>query len=605
LRARPDMGMALGHVLRERAAQDAHRRAFIFLGEDNREIETLDYAQLDRLACALASELSRHTVKGDRVLLVLPSGLAFVLGFFACHYAGLVPVPVVPPAGRRVRDAVAAIAESCRASVAITSPAFESQTRAFFQLQSPRLPAPRLLTLDFDSWAKDASSRPSPGFRIHEPDLDETAFIQYTSGSTSAPKGVMVTHRNLLANLEMIAIAFKNDAASTHVGWAPLYHDMGLIANVLQPFYVGALSVLMSPRQFAQQPWLWLRAISDYRARVSGGPNFAYELCIQRRERALAQGLDLSCWRLAFNSAEPVQAATLRGFTESFASTGFRDESFYPCYGLADATLLVSGGSVAAAPVLRQFSKTGLESARALAPFGQADARHLVGAGSALAGETIAIVRPRTRELLADREVGEIWVAGPHVPSRYWGASAAACKQAFGGELGQFPGLRFLRTGDLGFIEGGEVFVTGRLKDMFIVRGRNIYPQDVEAVAQAAASCLRGNAGAAFSVGREDGEAVALVQEIHRSGRREDRVPVIAAIRRAVFLELDVTLDDIVIVEPGGVPKTSSGKVRRAEAKQRYLQGDYAGAAVAGADRGDIRIGCAGACLDLDISMSA
>jgi acyl-CoA synthetase (AMP-forming)/AMP-acid ligase II len=569
----PPETATLAARLRERAAGEGDRRAFVYLGEGNREEESLDHATLHHLACVLSRELRACTVPGDRVLLMFPSGLAFVVAFFACHYAGLVPVPVVPPAGRRVRDAVASVAHNCGAALALTGAAFESQTRAFIDALPSEGRRLALRTLDLAAWQAGALAQPARQAETVLPGPDATAFIQYTSGSTSSPKGVVVTHRHLLANLQMMATAFRNDRDSTHVGWAPLYHDMGLIANVLQPFYVGALAVLMSPRRFAQEPWLWLKAISDWRARVSGGPNFAYDLCVQRRDRALAQGLDLRCWALAFNSAEPVQAATLAAFTQAFEGAGFRETAFYPCYGLADATLLVTGGEVDRLPVLGRFSKAALELARAAVPADPADERVLVGAGSALAGETVLIVDPAGPRRLDDGEIGEIWVGGPNVPAQYWQAPEAS-RAGYGNTLAEFPGMHFLATGDLGFLRGGELFITGRLKDMFVVRGRNIYPQDVECIGEAAAPGLRSNANAAFSVVRDGTESIVLVQEVHRTARNADTAAAVAAIRRAVYQQLDITLADVVMVDPGTVPKTSSGKVRRAEARRRYLCGE-------------------------------
>ncbi|MBT2323913.1 fatty acyl-AMP ligase [Variovorax paradoxus] len=566
--------MTLARRLHQRADRDPGGRSFVYLGEGNREDEVLSNSQLDQLARVVAAQLLELAPRGARVLLVFPSGLSFVVAFFACQYAGQIPVPVVPPSGRRVREAVASVCGGCKPAVALTSSQFESQCRVFFSSGEAPLPAPQLLTLDLAPWQQRGapSARGLPAIRESSP--DDVAFIQYTSGSTSAPKGVVVTHRNLQANLAMIAAAFRSDAGSAHVGWAPLYHDMGLIANVLHPFDVGALCVLMSPRRFSQEPWLWLRAISDYRARVSGGPNFAYDLCVQRGRRALSEPLDLSSWKVAFNSAEPVHAQTLSAFAESFRSAGFDRRSLYPCYGLADATLLVTGGQVEEPPVIRCFSKAGLEIGHASLPRSDADRRELVGAGSALAGETVVIVDTAGKRL-AEGHIGEVWVAGPHVPSRYWGASAAVCEAAFGGQLADFPGARFLRTGDLGFLDDGELFITGRLKDMFIVRGRNIYPQDVEAIAQHAAPGLRLNANAAFAVQHDGGEVVTLIQEVERVARREDNSGVVQAIRRAVFIELDITLGNIVLLAPGQVPKTSSGKVRRQEAAKRYLAGEF------------------------------
>jgi acyl-CoA synthetase (AMP-forming)/AMP-acid ligase II len=562
----------LSSVLQHRALFQPEKTAFLFLGENNREEECLEFGRLDLLARALAAELLSHASKGDRVLLMFPSGLVFIVAFFACHYAGLIPVPMVPPGGRRMRDSAGAVAKSCRPAIGLVSPASMAPAVAFFQTLE-NMAELKLMALDFDHWQEHVQARPLPAAALHQPDLEEVAFIQYTSGSTSAPKGVAVTHRNLLANLEMMATVFENDTASTYVGWAPLYHDMGLIANVLEPFYVGALSVLMCPRRFAREPWQWLRAISDYKARVSGGPNFGYELCVQRAGRMQKDALDLSHWKLAFNSAEPVKCETLQRFWNCFAFAGFRYESFYPCYGLADATLLVSGGRVDEEPIVMAFSKSGLQSGMAYPPTNAADSRLLVSAGQALSGESVVVVDPESLTLLGDRQVGEIWISGANVPVRYWGEPGDVSQQAFGARLKQLSGRRFLRSGDLGFLNRGELFITGRLKDMLVVRGRNIYPQDIEAIAEAAAPGLRANANAAFAIQRNDAEAesVVLIQEIDRTSRHEDLAPIAAAIRAAVLAELEIALHDVLIVEPGTVPKTSSGKTRRAEAKRGYL----------------------------------
>jgi acyl-CoA synthetase (AMP-forming)/AMP-acid ligase II len=550
--------------------------AFVFLGEDNAELEELSYADLHGRAEAEAVRLAGYARPGDRAMLLFPSGLAFVVAFFACHYAGVVPVPMMPPRGRRLRDAVFSVARDCRAAVALTTPDLLGLVSdAFAPLEECRDTA-------FMAIAPAPAGRgrcvPVPSGRAgYFAGPDELAFLQYTSGSTSAPKGVMVSHANLDANLRMMTAAFENTARSTYVGWAPLYHDMGLIANVLEPFFVGARCVLMAPGAFARQPWLWLRAISTYGADVSGGPNYAYDLCVDRRERILREGPDLSGWRLAFNSAEPVRAATVRRFAEAFACLGFRAEAMYPCYGMAEATLLISGGSPCALPVVLTIGRQALERHRADPPAGRdGDSLEIVGCGRALAGEDVRIVDPVTRAALGDGVVGEVWVHGPNIPTGYWGmpdASAETFHAAVAGE----PGRRYLRTGDFGFMKDGELFVTGRLKDMMIVRGRNIYPQDVEHIAERAHPGLRLNSAAAFLAGVEDTgrEGMVLVQEVERTARRSiDPVAASMAIRRAVFDEFEITLQSIVLVEPGSIPKTSSGKIRRAETRRWLAAGE-------------------------------
>lgn len=575
----PDMArpVTMAGLLRFYADTRSDDGAFLYLGEDNAELEALSYADLHARAEAEAVRIAGCARPGDRAMLLFPSGLAFVVAFFACHYAGVVPVPMMPPRGRRLRDAVFSVARDCRAAAALTTPdllglvsealaPLEECRDTIFMAIEPASPASR----------GRCTPAPSglPGYR-GEP--DDLAFLQYTSGSTSAPKGVMVSHVNLDANLRMMTGAFGNTARSTYVGWAPLYHDMGLIANVLEPFFVGARCVLMAPGTFARQPWLWFRAIATYGAEVSGGPNYAYDLCVDRRERILREGPDLSGWRLAFNSAEPVRAATMRRFTEIFAPLGFRPEAMYPCYGMAEATLLITGGSFRVPPVVLTIGRQALERHHAALPAGpDGDCLEIVGCGQALAGEDVRIVDPVTRKTLDDGIVGEVWVHGPNIPAGYWGLPDAS-KETFHATVAGEPGRRYLRTGDLGFMKDGELFVTGRHKDMMIVRGRNIYPQDVEHVAERAYPGLRLNASAAFMTGMEGAgcEGMVLVQEVERTARRRiDPVAAAMAVRRAVFDEVDITLQSVVLVEPGTIPKTSSGKIRRAETRRRLAAGE-------------------------------
>ncbi|CAB3744848.1 4-hydroxyphenylalkanoate adenylyltransferase [Paraburkholderia sediminicola] len=588
----PDTPRTLVELAQHWAARQPDARAFVFLAEDNREIETLNFAALDAAARRVAADLLGAATPGSRVLLMFPSGLSFIVAFFACHYAGLVPVPLAPGHGRRMRDAVLAIALDSQPALLLTTPGARELAAARFAAE-PALRRVRCMTVDF-AGATRADATPVNTTPFVPRDADRLAFIQYTSGSTSSPKGVCVTQANLFANLEMQRIAMGHPCGSTFVGWAPLHHDMGLIANVLEPFYLGGLSVLMSPAQFAQSPWLWLRAISDYRARASGGPNFAYTLCVARMRRILDEPLDLSCWQLAFNSAEPVRTETLRDFATAFAPLGFRAAALYPCYGMAEATLLVSGGAPQALPVIAAFDKLSLELGHARAPRGAEVARELVGCGQALPGEQLAIVEPHTTRRLPEGAVGEIWVHGPHIPHAYWNqpaASIATLRARIAGEPGR---LAYLRTGDLGFMRDGELFITGRLKDVLILRGKNIYPQDVERHAEQAFTGLRQNASAAFLI---DEAHVVLVQELERSVRRSiDAQAAIRAIRRAVLQAFEFTLHDVVLVEPGSIPKTSSGKIRRAETRTRFLAGRVervgaAGGAVAAANPESVAAG--------------
>lgn len=564
-----DTGLPLEALLHDFATRMPGKRAFVFLGEDNTEEEVLTYGELDHRARQLAALLRETTQPADRVLLIFPTCLSFVVAFFACQYAGLVAVPMVTPRHRRLRDAAISIALDCEPRVALTTAAWLATAQQQFE-DAPQLRPIRFLVAD------GLGDAPAPAFvpaaqAAQAP--DPLVFLQYTSGSTSAPKGVMVGRRNLLANLAMMKTAFGNDADATYVGWAPLYHDMGLIANVLEPFYIGALCVLMAPAAFAQKPWLWLRAISHYRARVSGGPNFAYELCIDRSARILREPLDLSCWRIAFNSAEPVRAQTLERFSRLFAPAGFAAQAFFPCYGMAEGTLLLTGGPAGRMPVVRDISKAQLSLDRACPAADEADRMSVVGCGHALVHEEVRIVDARTQAQRADGEVGEIWVSGPHIPRGYWGQPQAS-KETFHAVLGTAPGREFLRTGDLGFLDAGELYIVGRIKDLIIARGRNFHPQDIERIAEAAFPGLMPGASAAFSAERLEVQEVVLVQEVERAARHTLQPwAAVAAIRKAVFEAFELTLNRVILIQPGSIPKTSSGKIRRAQTRQRYLAG--------------------------------
>lgn len=567
-----DMELPLEEMLRDFATRMPGKRAFVFLGEDNAEEEVLTYGELDRRARKLAALLGETAEPGDRVLLIFPTCLSFVVAFFACLYAGMIAVPMVTPRSRRLRDAAISIALDCEPKVALTTAAYLVPARQQFE-DAAQLKPIRFLVVD------EIDEAPAPVFvpaaRTVEAAqaLDPLAFLQYTSGSTSAPKGVMVGRRNLLANLAMMKAAFENDADATYVGWAPLFHDMGLIANVLEPFYIGALCVLMAPAAFAQKPWLWLRAISHYRARVSGGPNFAYDLCIDRSARVLQESLDLSCWRIAFNSAEPVRAGTIDRFSQLFAPVGFAPQAFFPCYGMAEGTLLLTGGPAWRMPAVRDISKAQLSLDHARPCTDSADRMAVVGCGHTLIREDVRIVDARTQVQLADGEVGEIWASGPHIPRGYWGKPKVS-EDTFHAVLGEAPGREFLRTGDLGFLDAGELYIVGRIKDVIIARGRNFYPQDIERAAEKACPGLMPGASAAFTAARLDAQEVVLVQEVERSARHSIKPwQAVAAIRKAVFEEFELTLNRVILIQPGSIPKTSSGKIKRAETRQRYLAG--------------------------------
>lgn len=558
---------SLVELLARRAHSQPNERAYIFLSDRGTEEAVISFRQLHDAANALAARLSGVIRPGDRALLVFPPGLEFMIAFFGCLISGVIAVPMMMPRRQGARDSSAAIIANCEPVVALTSAAFA--IRGDLQARFAR-DGLQWLSVDLDIPPVEAASADVPMPQAHD-----IAFLQYTSGSTSEPKGVAVSHANLLANLEMIRVSLGNTRQSTYVNWVPLYHDMGLILNALQTLYVGSLCVLMAPNGFTQRPLNWLRAIHDYRAEVGCGPNFGYDHCVSRYRADQMQGIDLSCWKVALNGAEPVHAETIERFIETFAGYGFQAGAAFPAYGMAEATLLISGGSRGAGHVTRTVSSAGLQSHSVTAAADAADAQTLVGCGQALTNEQIAIIDPDHCTRLLPRVVGEIWVNGPNVARTYWKnpeATAAALNARIAGED---DGGRWLRTGDLGFLdEAGELYVTGRIKDLVIVRGINHYPQDIERTVQAAHPAFRANCGAAFAVPDERGEeTLVIVQEIERTERnRIDPTEMKGLIRENVTDQHELFARHIVLIRPGTLPKTTSGKIQRSLARKLWLE---------------------------------
>jgi acyl-CoA synthetase (AMP-forming)/AMP-acid ligase II len=560
---------SFAEVLRHRAAQQPNDLAYIFLPDRGGERITLTFAELGARACAVAGNLVEHGRRGDRAVLLFPPGLDFLVAFFGCLLAGVIAVPMMVPRRDSSRDASAAILKDC-------SPRFAMTHRDMIANARPDLAERfRNARLDWIFVGSPTTDLSGPGSGLPIPERNDVAFLQYTSGSTSAPKGVIVSHGNLLDNSEMIRIAFGNTRNSTYVSWVPLYHDMGLILNALQSLYVGALCVLMAPVSFMQRPLNWLRAIHEYRAEVAGGPNFAFDLCVRRHRAEEMRGVDLSRWHVAFNGAEPVRANTIARFAETFAPYGFNANSVHPAYGMAEATLMISTGRRGAGPVTRRVSRDGLQRGRAAAPVCTEDCDILVACGRQLCGERVAVVEPEGRTLVPPGQVGEIWVAGPNVAQGYWGNSSAI-DEVFGARVEGGGAECWLRTGDLGFLDDhGELFITGRIKDLIIIRGINHYPQDIEETVQVCHPALRPHCGAAFAVSnRNDEEQLVVVQEVERSYRQQiSESEIIPLVREAIAREHDIAARQIVLIRPGTLPKTTSGKIQRQLTRQMFLAG--------------------------------
>ena len=561
-------------LLRQRASYRPHDRAFTFLVDGENEELNTTYCELDRKARAVGAWLVSQGMTGKRILLLYPPGLEFISGFMGCLYGGAIAVPAYPPRKNRSVERIEAIASDANAAVALTT------RDVLDRFDALRTDTPCLKRL---VWKVDGEIEPEWADRWNRPAIDGStlAFLQYTSGSTGTPKGVMLSHRNLLHNSLRIMQAFEITRSQSSVLWLPSFHDMGLIGGILVPLYSGKFNVLMSPVAFLQKPFRWLHAISKYRATISGGPNFAYELCVRKITPQQRASLDLSSWSLAFNGAEPVRPETIDAFCDAFGPCGFRREAFYPCYGLAESTLIVTGGMKFEPPVIRSFDAASIETGLALSRSAFAPGtRRLVGSGRELDGQDVVIVDPNSCEALPPGKVGEIWVSGPSVAQGYWNRTDATehsfraiIKQVPGGFLQVNPGP-YLRTGDLGFFDHSELFVTGRLKDLIIIRGRNHYPQDIEHSVEAASSIVRAGSVAAFSVDIDGRERIVVIAELER-GRREpgEITGAFDAIRRRLASEHELVVEAIVMVRPNSIPKTSSGKIQRHSCKQQFLDG--------------------------------
>lgn len=524
----------------------------------------LTFAEFRQRVEAVATRLLELKLKGERALLLYPPGMDFLIGYYACLTAGVVAVPAYPPRRNRNMARIQAISDDAQAKVALTVHDVTERSDTLLD-EAPRLR--NLIWLATDKITTSDAKFNAP--KILPSDL---AMLQYTSGSTGTPKGVMLSHGNIASNCMLICDAFEVCEEDFSISWLPTYHDMGLIGGALTAMFSGRPAVLMSPMAFLQKPIRWLQGISRYGVTISGGPNFAYDLCVQKITDDQLEGIDLSSWRLAFNGAEPVRAQTLTKFAERFAPYGFRATAHYPCYGMAETTLLVTGSYAGKLPVVRSFHGKSLDMRRVLPAEENAEgARSLVGCGRVLPQEKVAIVDADTHEKLSEDRVGEIWVSSGSVAQGYW-HNPQATQQTFHAHIANTNEGPFLRTGDLGFLRDGQLYVTGRLKDIIIVRGVNRYPQDIEMTVERASPRIQAGEVGAFAVDIAGRERLIIVAEVERT-RRDDWSEVIDAIRRDVTAEHELPPDAVVLVRFGSIPKTSSGKIQRSACRDEFLTG--------------------------------
>lgn len=561
-------------ILAQRAQHQPEQIAYTFLHFGNEADISITYGELDYRARMIAGHLQSLGYEGRKALLLYPSGLEYIAAFLGCLYAGTIAVPVYPPHNSRLLPRIQNIINDARPDLALTT----AETHTDIQRKFMHIPElQQLHWIDTDTLSMTWSQR------WQQPELttNQLAFLQYTSGSTSTPKGVMVSHRNLIHNSAALKAQWELNEYDQSVSWLPMFHDMGLILGILQPLYSGYHTVLMAPAAFLQHPLRWLQALSEYKATIATAPNFAYELCLRRSSPADRATLDLSHWQAAINGAEPVRYETLQRFSAAFAPCGFRPDAFRPGYGLAEATLMVTNAPRHSPTVVKHLDKTLLEQHLAVevAPDDRR-AQIMIGCGKTVPGQRVIAVHPATGMQCFPGEVGEIWIAGESVAQGYFGKAKETSNtfHAYVADTGEGP---FLRTGDLGFIQDEEVFITGRLKDLILMKGRNHYPQDIEYTVEQSSSIIRPGCVIAFSIEFAQEERLVVVAEIRlpQSGLAADEgtqkiEEARKAIRRNIAEAHEIAVYHVRLVGVGEVPKTSSGKLQRRACRAKFLAGE-------------------------------
>jgi len=518
--------------------------------------QAFSYQQLEARVRALAACLQASFAPGARLLVALDNDQHYACAMFACFYAGMVAVPVFPPEPHRPQHMarLAGIAADAQAAGVLTLAALQAGCAALGGLQPVAVDSVDHATAD--AW------------RPHSPAPEDLAFLQYTSGSTAAPKGVMVSHANLMANEQVIQACMGVVPGDAMFVWSPLFHDMGLIGGLLQPFFSGIPCVLASPAFFLERPIRWLEMMGRHRITISGGPDFAYRLCLERVKDAQLATLDLSHWRVAYTGAEPVRADTMQRFAQRFAAAGFDAAAVYPCYGLAEATLMVTGGRRGDGLQAPVFDADALAQGRGRAA---AHGPQLVACGAIAPGHALQIVSATTGESVAPGQVGEVWASGASIAQGYWRRPEATAATFV-----QQAGRRWLRTGDLGFVHDGQLYLAGRLKDLIIVRGHNVYPQDIEATVEAEVEAVRKGRVAAFPVELADGEGEGIGLAVEVSRGMQKLVPpqaLVAALAAAVSAQCGEAPAVLLLLNPGGLPRTTSGKLQRSACRQAWQDG--------------------------------
>lgn len=560
-------------VLLDQSKNQPHQTAYTFLADGEHESGSITYQNLDFQARAIALQLLTKVKPGDRALLIYPytSGLEFIASFLGCLYAGVIAVTDYPRQHIKSLSQYQDRIVDCQAAIALTTQEFADRVKG--QLISNPGMAMKLKALP---WIASDRVNLDLAKQWQMPDIsgETLAFLQYTSGSTGQPKGVMITHGNVLHNSQVIYKSFGHHDQTKILMWLPMFHDMGLIGGVMQPLFAGLPAVLMSPIALAQKPLLWLQALSKYQITTSGGPNFAYDLLCQKVTEEQRASLDLSHWEVAFTGAEPVRAETLERFSKLYQPCGFKKEAFYPCYGMAEATLFITGVDATEYPTITYLDKKALTEDQVIEVTSEhPHAKSTVSCGHTWLGDEMIIVDPETKFKCPPDKVGEIWAKGAGIAKGYFQREEHSA-ETFQATLADNPNKTYLRTGDLGFIKDGELYITGRIKDMMILWGRNHYPQHIEETVESCHPSLRPNHGAAFSVDVNGEEQLVIAHEINRTDLRElNAEEVIGAIRLAVGEQNMANVFAVALLKTGSIPKTSSGKIQRRACQSMFLDG--------------------------------
>ncbi|HVI43872.1 MAG TPA: AMP-binding protein [Chitinophaga sp.] len=547
-------GGTITHRLTGHAHMYPEKPAFIILGNEHEKEIRLTYRQLLDSVSLLAGFLADRQLEGRHVMLVYQDIQAFVIAFLACQYAGVIAVPVAYGRGTRQQARLSAIIEDAGSHTVLCCEGVQPYLEKSFAA-SPALHNIAIIP---------TTKLPAPSGKTGDSRGNPIAFIQYTSGSTASPKGVVVSAENLMDNQAAIQNTFNTDEDAIIFSWLPFHHDMGLIGNILHTVYTGCTGILMPPTLFVQSPQRWLLAITEYKVTHSGGPNFAYDLCVNKIQPDILPLLDLSSWKVAFNGAEPVHADTLQRFAARFQVTGFRKEAFRPCYGLAEATLLVAGERKESSPLIQYIHKDTAGGVR-LVSEQDADAKAVVSCGGVSGGMDVRIISPDNGLPCGEMEVGEICISGRSVTTGYWNRDNSDV-------FLKLEGSSFLKTGDLGFFCEGALFVHGRIKEMLIIRGQNFYPYDIERLIAQRHAAIEDNGVAIFTVGHEEDACVVMAEMKRTSLANTDVKQVITSIELLMEGQYGITPYDIMLTTPLTIPRTTSGKLQRAQCAIGYQQ---------------------------------